>query len=57
MPAALDIGTLIARIPGVKRGRPHIAGKGVAVRTIAVWHNMGLMPEEIAADYGHISVG
>ncbi len=32
--AQVDIGTLITRTPGVKGGIPHIAGTGVAVRTI-----------------------
>jgi uncharacterized protein (DUF433 family) len=29
---------------------------GVAVRRIAQWHNMGLIPEEIARKFGHLSL-
>ena len=31
-----------------------IAGTGVLVRTIARWHQAGLLPEEIAAKYGFL---
>ena len=37
-------------------GRPCIAGTGVTVRRIAVLHNMREAPEEIANDYGHLSL-
>src|SRR5437016_133201 len=50
----VDIGTLITRTPGIKRGSPHIAGTGVLVRTIARWHQMALSPEEIVAKYGFL---
>src|SRR2546423_1397110 len=52
--APVDIGTLITRSAGVKRGSPHIAGTGVLIRTIVRWHNTGLAPEEIAAKYGFL---
>jgi uncharacterized protein (DUF433 family) len=55
--AQVDIGTLIARTPGIKGGAPHIAGTGVTVRTIVRWHHSGLEPERIAARIGHISLG
>ena len=48
MATVIDIGTLISRKPEIRGGRPCIAGTGVSVRTIAVWHNMGLIPEQIA---------
>jgi uncharacterized protein (DUF433 family) len=54
--AQVDIGTLIARSPGVKRGSPHIARTGVLVRTIARWHQTGLSPEEIAAKYDFLKL-
>jgi len=47
-PATVEIGSLIARKPGIKRGAPHIAGTGITVRTIARLHEQGLTPEEIA---------
>ena len=51
-----DIGTLIYRRPGLHGGRPCIAGTGVTVRRIAVLHNMGEIPEEIARNFGHLSL-
>jgi len=52
----VDIGTLIARTPGIKRGSPHIAGTGVLVRTIVRWYKLGMSPEDIAAEYPHLSL-
>ena len=54
--AQIDIGCLITRTPGIKNGSPHIAGTGVLVRTIARWYKLGMSPEEIAADYPHLSL-
>lgn len=51
---SVEIGQLIARTPGIKHGSPHIAGTGVLVRTIARWSQAGLLPEEIAAQYGFL---
>jgi len=51
-----DIGTLITQTPGVCGGRPCIAGTGVSVRRIAGWYKMGETPEEIAEQYGHLSL-
>jgi uncharacterized protein (DUF433 family) len=51
-----DIGSLIYRRPGVHGGRPCISGSSVSVRRIAVRHNMGLVPEEIVAKFGHLSL-
>jgi|GEM_PF-1085030 len=47
--------TFITRDPKIRNGRPCIAGTGVSVRRVAVWHKMGRSPEEIAEGYGHIS--
>ncbi|MCI0366580.1 MAG: DUF433 domain-containing protein, partial [Phycisphaerales bacterium] len=33
-----------------------IAGTGVSVRRIVGWYKMGMSPEEIADQYGHISL-
>lgn len=54
--ATIEIGTLIARTPGIKGGTPHIAGTGITVRTIVRWYQLGLSPEEIAADYPHLEL-
>jgi uncharacterized protein (DUF433 family) len=56
MASATDIGSLIAETPGIHGGRPCIAGTAVTVRRIAVLHNMGESPEEIAANFGHLSL-
>lgn len=56
MAAVVEIGSLISRLPHIRGGRPCIAGTGVSVRRIAQWHNMGLIPEEIAHKFGHLSL-
>src|SRR5579863_9422320 len=56
MATVTEIGSLISRRSGIRGGRPCIAGTGVSVRRIAQWHNMGLIPEEIAAKFGHLSL-
>src|SRR6187549_3123459 len=56
MIATVDIGTLITRNPNIRGGRPIIAGTGVSVRRIVVWHKMGLTPQEIADNFGHITL-
>ncbi len=56
MAASTDIGTLIAQTPGICGGRPRIAGTGVSIRRIVGWYKMGLSPEEIADQYGHLNL-
>lgn len=57
MATTIEIGSLISRTPGIRGGRPCVAGTGVSVRRIAVWHNMGKSPEEIAQTFdGHLSL-
>ena|SRR5690242_1262176 len=56
MPTGTDIGSLIARTPEIRGGRPRIAGTGVTVRRIAALSNLGMSPEEIAGDFGHLSL-
>jgi uncharacterized protein (DUF433 family) len=53
---AVDIGSLIDRDPAIRGGRPKIAGTGVTVMRVAGWYKMGLTPEEIATQYGHLSL-
>jgi len=52
----VEIGSLITRTPGIGGGHPRIAGTGVTVKRIAGWHRMGIDPEQIAAQYGHLSL-
>jgi uncharacterized protein (DUF433 family) len=55
-PATVEIGSLISRSPGIKRGVPRVAGTGVTVRTIARLHQRGLTPEEIAGSRYHLKL-
>jgi uncharacterized protein (DUF433 family) len=54
--AVTEIGALITRSPDVRGGRPRIAGTGVTVRRIAGWYKLGLSPEEIADEFGHLTL-
>lgn len=54
--ATVDIGTLIARNPNIRGNRPIIAGTGVTVQRIVGWYKLGLSPEEIAREFGHLSL-
>jgi len=56
MATVTEIGSLISRRPVIRGGRPCIAGTGVSVRRIAQWNNLGLIPEEIARKFGHLSL-
>lgn len=56
MTSPVEIGTLLDRDPAIRAGRPKIAGTGVTVMRIAGWYKMGLTAEEIAAQYGHLSL-
>ena len=56
MSTVTDIGSLITQIPGVCGGRPHTASSCLSVRRIAGWYRMGHTPEEIADQYGHLSL-
>lgn len=56
MAGVTEIGSLIDRDPAIRAGRPKIAGTGVTVMRVAAWYKMGLTPEEIASEYGHISL-
>ena len=53
---AIDIGTLIVRSPEIHAGRPRIAGTGVTVLRLVGWYKQGLSPEEIADEFGHLSL-
>ncbi len=56
MVPTIEIGTLIDRDPAVRGGRPKIAGTGVTVMRVAGWYKSGLTPEEIASEYGHLTL-
>lgn len=56
MAIVTEIGSLISRRPEIRGGRPCIAGTGVSVRRIALLSNHGVIPEEIARRFGHLSL-
>ena len=56
MATITEIGSLISRSPEIRGGRPRVAGTGVSIRRIAQWYAMGLIPEEIARKFGHLSL-
>lgn len=56
MVTATDIGTLIVQTPDICGGRPRVAGTGVSVRRIVGWYKLGLTPEEIAREFGHLTL-
>jgi len=56
MLAATDIGSFIERRTEVRGGRPIVAGTGVSVQRIAGWYKLGLTPEEIVENFGHLSL-
>jgi uncharacterized protein (DUF433 family) len=56
MASAINIGSLIDRDSGVRGGRPKVSGTGVTVMRIVGWYKSGLSPEEIALQYGHLSL-
>jgi uncharacterized protein (DUF433 family) len=51
-----NIGTLIVRDPEIRGGRPILIGTGVTVRSIVIWYQQGLTPEQIADQFGHLSL-
>jgi len=52
----VDIGTLIIQSPEIRGGRPRIAGTGVTIQRIATLYKLGLDAEEIAEEFGHLSL-
>jgi len=53
---SVDIGSLIISTPDLKHGRPRIAGTGITVYRVAIWYKLGYSPEEIAYQYGHLTL-
>jgi uncharacterized protein (DUF433 family) len=56
MATTVDIGTFITSSPDIRGGRPRIAGTGVTVQRIVVWYKLGLAPEDIPDEIGHLSL-
>ncbi len=56
MSTVCDIGQLISVDPQYRGGKPCIAGTGVSVRRIVGYYKQGYTAEEIAVNYGHLSL-
>jgi len=54
--AIADIGALIVSTPEIRSGSPRIAGTGVTVKRVVTWYKLGLSPEEIADEIGHLTL-
>jgi uncharacterized protein (DUF433 family) len=52
----VDIGQMIVTSRDIRRGRSRIAGTGVTVQSIVGLFKLGLSPEEIADEFGHLSL-
>lgn len=56
MTTTVDIGKLIACSPETCGNRPRIAGTRVSVQQIAIMSKEGLTPQEMADEFGFISL-
>jgi len=52
----VDIGDLITLSSDVRGGRARVTGTGVTVHRIVGWYKLGLSPEEIAEEFGHLTL-
>jgi uncharacterized protein (DUF433 family) len=51
----VEISTLLYTLPSPSDGRLCLFGSGVSVRRVSILYNEGLSPEEIQAEYPHLS--
>jgi uncharacterized protein (DUF433 family) len=56
MATVREIGSLIDRRADVRGDRPILAGTGVSVHRVVGWYKLGLSPEEIAENFGHLTL-
>lgn len=47
---------LIERREDLHAGRPVLAGTGVSIQRVAGWYKLGMTAEEIAENFGHLSL-
>ena len=52
----VDIGDLITHTSDVRGGQARITGTGVTVQRIVGWYKLGLSAEEIAEEFGHLTL-
>jgi uncharacterized protein (DUF433 family) len=52
MATLIDIGTLIEQTPGIRGGRPCVAGTGVSVLRIAGWYKLDGRPRRFPVGSG-----
>ena len=51
------LGDRIVVTPGVRGGKPRIAGHRITVADVAIWHErMGMCPDEIVSEYPTITL-
>jgi uncharacterized protein (DUF433 family) len=51
------LGDRIVATPGVRGGKPRVAGHRITVADVAIWHEgMGMSPDEIVSEYPTISL-
>ena len=53
---SMEVGSLLSSTPGIRHGRPCIAGTGISVHRIAILHSLGHSPEEIVRKYEHLTI-
>ena len=52
-----SLGNRIVTTPGVRGGKPRIAGHRITVSDVAIWHErMGMSPDEIVSGYPTITL-
>ncbi|MCX8010587.1 MAG: DUF433 domain-containing protein, partial [Ignavibacteria bacterium] len=52
----INIGDFIIKDPKIRGGRPCIKGTGVSVQRIIYLYKMGLSPDEITEEIGHLTL-
>src|SRR5262245_60132916 len=52
-----SLGDRIVTMPGVRGGKPRIAGHRITVADVAIWHErLGMSPDEIVSEYTTITL-
>lgn len=53
---SVELDSLLAHSPDVRRDRVRVAGTGITVHRIAILSNLGHAPEEIVRKYKHLTL-